>query len=163
WGPFEHETDSCAVDPIRGRVMLGCDDGVIRVFQIATGALVAEIPAHASGIKRVAASPKTGALLSAAYDQRILIWNPETFALDVRAATWERSFNWSPDGQTIFAGTFEGTVLEWDATRGRVVREIGAGTGGNACLNDVAATGAGEIATVADDGIVRLGRLTTTD
>ena len=164
WGPFEHETDSCAVDPIRGRVMLGCDDGVIRVFQIDSGASVAEIPAHASGIKRIAASPVTGALLSAAYDQRILISNPDTFALEVelerRPATWERSFNWSPDGRTILAGTFEGTVLEWDAGSGRLLRETVADGNGNACLNDVSANSRGDVVTVSDDGVVRLGRLT---
>src|ERR1051325_7410133 len=27
WGPFEQETDTCAIDPGSGRVLLGCDDG----------------------------------------------------------------------------------------------------------------------------------------
>lgn len=164
WGPFEHETDSCAVDPIRGRAILGCDDGALRVFEIATGALLKEIPAHASGIKRVAASPTTGALLSAAYDQRLLIWNPETFVLERelegRATTWERSLNWSSDGRSILAGTFTGTVLEWDAASGRCTAEIGANGRGNACLNDLSANTKGDFVTVSDDGLVRLGRLT---
>jgi len=163
WGPFEHETDSCAVDPIRGRVILGCDDGVLRVLDIASGAPAATIPAHACGIKRVAASPATGALLSAAYDQRVLIWNADTFEQEVELerhpATWERSFNWSPDGRSILAGTFEGTVIEWDAASGRRLREIGDGRG-NACLNEVSSNARGDIVTVSDDGVVRLGRLT---
>lgn len=167
WGPFKHETDSCAVDPIRGRAILGCDDGALRVFEIASGALVKEIPAHASGIKRVAASPSTGALLSAAYDQRVLVWNPETFALEreleARPATWERSLNWSSDGRTILAGTFNGTVLEWDALTGRCGAEVGADGRGNACLNDVSANARGDIVTVSDDGLVRMGRLTASE
>jgi toxoflavin biosynthesis protein ToxC len=167
WGPFQHETDSCAVDPIRGRAILGCDDGAIRVFEIESGALLAEISAHASGIKRVAASPRTGALLSAAYDQRVLIWNPDTFALEGelerRAATWERSLNWSADGRTILAGTFAGTVLEWDAASGRCAAESGSGGSGNACLNDVSANVRGDIVTVSDDGVVRLGQLTASE
>lgn len=164
WGPFKHETDSCAVDPIRGRAILGCDDGALRVFEIATGALLKEIPAHASGIKRVAASPTTGALLSAAYDQRVLVWNPETFELqqelERRPATWERSLNWSSDGRSILAGTFTGTVLAWDAASGRCTTEAGADGRGNACLNEISANARGDIVTVSDDGIVRLGRLT---
>lgn len=167
WGPFQHETDSCAVDPIRGRAILGCDDGALRVFEIASGALLKEIPAHASGIKRVATSPSTGALLSAAYDQRVLVWNPETFALERelerRTATWERSLNWSSDGQSILAGTFAGTVLEWDATSGRCTAEAGADGRGNACLNDVSANARGDIVAVSDDGVVRLGRLTASE
>ena len=163
WGPFEHETDSCAVDPLRGRVVLGCDDGVIRVFDVETGATLATVPAHRSGIKKVATSPATGDILSAAYDQQVLVWDARTFELEVRLdprrSTWERSFNWSPDGASILAGTFDGTVLVWDAASGRCRAEIGAAGRGNVCLNDVAANARGEIATVSDDGLVRLGRL----
>ncbi len=57
------------------RAVLGCDDGCLRVFDLDSGALVAEIEAHSSGIKKVAVSPVNGDLLSAAYDQRILIWD----------------------------------------------------------------------------------------
>jgi WD40 repeat protein len=167
WGPFEHETDSCAVDPLHGRAVLGCDDGVIRVFDLGSGATLAEIPAHRSGIKKVATSPSTGDILSAAYDQQVLVWDAATFArkvrLDGRRNTWERSFNWSPDGARILAGTFDGTVLLWDAAGGRCLAEVGEdgeGTPGNACLNDVSADGEGSIATVSDDGYVRLARLT---
>lgn len=166
WGPFETETDSCAVDPVRRRAVLGCDDGRLRVFDLDTGALVAEIEAHSSGIKKVAVSPVTGDLLSAAYDQRILIWDAtdlhRKLQLESRLATWERSFNWSPDGASVLAGTFDGTVLEWDATTGRCLREVG-GTGGNACLNEVAADDQVDVIVVSDDGRVRMGRLSATE
>jgi toxoflavin biosynthesis protein ToxC len=167
WGPFEHETDSCAVDPLHGRAVLGCDDGVIRVFDIESGATLAEIAAHRSGIKKVATSPITGDILSAAYDQRVLIWDARTFQLKVRLDgrrnTWERSFNWTPNGMRVLAGTFDGTVLVWNAAAGLCLGELGepGETGpGNACLNDVAADGRGDLATVSDDGYVRLARLT---
>ena len=161
WGPFEQETDTCAIDPLHQRVILGCDDGFIRVFDIQSGALIHEIAAHASGIKKVAASPATGDVLSAAYDQRILVWRAGT--LDLKAemerlpSTWERSLNWSPDGAHILAGTFDGTVVEWDATTGRRLCELGgaAGETGNACFNDVSANAAGDIVLVSDDGYVR--------
>ncbi len=56
--------------------------------------------------------------------------------LESRLGTWERSFNWSPDGLSVLAGTFDGTVLEWDASTGKCLREVG-GAWGNACLNEV--------------------------
>jgi len=162
WGPFATETDSCAVDPLRRRAVLGCDDGRLRVFDLDSEALVAEIEAHSSGIKKVAVSPVTGDILSAAYDQRIHIWDAADLhcklRLESRLATWERSFNWTPDGASVLAGTFDGTVLEWDANTGRCLREIG-GTGGNACLNEVSADPLGDVVAVSDDGRVRLGRL----
>ena len=167
WGPFENETDSCAIDAIHGRAVLGCDDGVIRVFDIESSETLAEIEAHASGIKKVATSPINGDILSAAYDQKILVWDANDFSKKVelqrKATTWERSFNWTPDGERILAGTFDGTVLVWDAKTGKCLDEVGQRETGNICLNDVSANARGDIATVSDDGFVRLGKLTASD
>ncbi|MCG8456794.1 MAG: PQQ-binding-like beta-propeller repeat protein, partial [Holophagales bacterium] len=170
WGPFEVETDTCAIDPLHGRVVLGADDGCIRVFDIREGALIREVAAHGSGIKKVAVSPITGDILSAAYDQRLLVWDARTFELGSELAadraTWERSINWTPDGARILAGTFDGTVLVWDAKTGERLAEIGRTEGsiageapGNLCFNDVDASPRGETALVSDDGHVRLARL----
>lgn len=167
FGPFACETDSCDIDPVHGRAVLGCDDGKIRVFDFETGTTVVEFEAHAKGIKKVATSRVTGDILSAGYDRQARIWSSADFglrvAIDAKSAMWERSFNWSADGLRILAGTFDGTVLEWDAGNGRCLREIGDPGMGNACFNDVAVNAAGDIATVSDDGVVRLGRLTRAD
>ena len=76
-------------------------------------------------------------------------------------ALWERSFNWSPDGAQILAGTFDGTVLTWDAETGECAAEIGADAGarGNACFNEVAVAEDGDIALVSDDGCGAAGAL----
>lgn len=166
WGPFEHETDTCAIDPVYSRVVLGCDDGVIRIFDTGTGQLVREIVAHASGIKKVAVSPVNGDILSAAYDQRIRIWAADSFMgkteLEPLASKWERSFSWSPDGTSILAGTFDGTVAVWEAATGLLLREVGGNTepAGNACFNEASATASGELALVSDDGYIRTVSLT---
>ena len=163
WGPFEHETDSCAVDASRNRVVLGCDDGKLRIFDVVTGEPIAEIPAHASGIKKVAISPANGDVLSVAYDQRACVWRAEDLQaklnLEPHNGIWERSFNWSPDGSRLVAGTFDGTVVVWNARSGDRLHEIGDAGRGNSCLNDVAATDSGDIVAVADDGVLRLGRM----
>jgi WD40 repeat protein len=165
WGPFDQETDTCAIDPIHHRVVLGCDDGAIRVFDSQTGSLVQTIDAHASGIKKVAVSPVCGDLLSAAYDQRVLIWDADKFTLKVELERlpiiWERSLNWSPEGTSILAGTFDGTVVEWDAASGKRLGEIGlqGQEKGNACFNDVSAGDDGTVVLVSDDGYVRLAQL----
>ncbi|MEO8374239.1 MAG: WD40 repeat domain-containing protein [Sphingomonas bacterium] len=166
WGPFETETDTCAIDLLNHRVVLGCDDGVIRIFDNRDGRSIASIEAHGSGIKKVAVSPVNGDILSCAYDQRITIWDAQSFApkvdLENHAAKWERSFGWTPDGSAILAGTFDGTVVQWDAASGRIIREVGGAPGdqGNACFNEAAAAPDGSVALVADDGMVRLIRLT---
>jgi WD40 repeat protein len=165
WGPFATETDTCAIDAEHGRVVLGCDDGVIRVFEVDSGVLVKAIPAHGSGIKKVSVAPD-GQILSAAYDQKIIVWDRNTLEqrllLEAKPSKWERSFSWSRDGQRIFAGTFDGTVTEWDATTGRLLRELGTAGAepGNACFNRVAGAPSGAVAAVSDDGYVRIGEVT---
>jgi len=166
WGPFESETDTCAIDALHRRAVLGGDDGVVRVFDIDTGETIGEVDAHASGIKKVAVSPRTGDILSAAYDQKVIVWDAGTLErrieLEARPSLWERSFNWSPDGAQILAGTFDGTVLAWDAETGECEAEIGADAGprGNPCFNEVAAADDGDVVVVSDDGLVRLASLT---
>ncbi len=165
WGPFDVETDTCAIDPLNNRIVLGSDDGMIRIYDCGSGELLQQIDAHSSGIKKVAISPVTGDILSAAYDQRILIWDAKNFelklTLDSHNATWERSFNWTPDGSQILAGTFDGTVLCWDAVSGQRISEIGDQSiaVGNACINDISANDQGMAAMVADDGYIRMARL----
>ncbi|HKV40692.1 MAG TPA: PQQ-binding-like beta-propeller repeat protein [Blastocatellia bacterium] len=166
WGPFEQETDTCAIDALKHRAILGADDGRIRLFDVETGNLLREFSAHSSGIKKVAVSPLTGDILSAAYDRRIIIWDADSFALKAELenfpSMWERSLNWSSDGGSVFAGTFDGTVIQWDAKTGKRLIELGAPGegGGNACFNDVSAGLDGEIALVSDDGYIRAARLT---
>ena len=115
-GPFPVETDTCAVDLFRDRAILGADDGVVRVFDLATQEQVAAIAAHDVGIKKVAVNAG-GEILSAAYDQRLLLWEPETFTLVAELVrppgVWERSISWTPDGRSVLAGTFDGTVVTW--------------------------------------------------
>jgi len=166
WGPFEHEADTCAIDALHNRAILGCDDGHIRVFDTRTGDLIAEIPAHSSGIKKVCTSPATGDILSAAYDQRICIWDAQTLRLRTElqpaAATWERSLNWAPDGRSVLAGTFDGTVLVWAPETGCRTAHLGndGGERGNACFNEASAGRDGELVAVSDDGYIRLATLT---
>lgn len=166
WGPFENETDTCAIDATRGRVVLGCDDGVVRVFEADSGVLVKAIPAHGSGIKKVTVA-SDGQILSAAYDQKIIVWDrtslEQRVVLEGLPSKWERSFSWSGDARRIFAGTFDGTVAEWDAVTGALLREIGAGdpVKGNACFNRVSGSRAGIVAAVSDDGYVRIGEITS--
>lgn len=166
WGPFENETDTCAIDLDHHRVVLGCDDGCIRIFNTQTGQQTHLIEAHASGIKKVSVSPTTGDILSAAYDQKIIVWDAHTLAnklvLEKQCSTWERSLTWSPDGTQIVGGTFDGTILIWDPRAGKIEREVGQSDAdpGNQCFNDIGVGAAGEIAVVSDDGFIRLGQLT---
>jgi WD40 repeat protein len=165
WGPFECETDTCALDPLHQRAVLGCDDGFIRLFDLQSGEMTAVVEGHGSGIKKIAVSPQNGDILTAAYDQRVAVWDAETLRLkcnlERKLSTWERSVCWSPDGRRVLAGTFDGTVMAWDAADGRSLMEVGDGDEGNVCFNEASANAEGEAALVSDDGRVRLACLTS--
>jgi WD40 repeat protein len=159
-GPFESETDTCTIDIVRHRAVLGCDDGCLRVFDLDSGDLLHRIDAHASGVKKVAASPKNGDLLSASYDQKIIVWDGSNFIkkfeVERLTSTWERSLNWSPRGDLLLGGTFDGTVLAWDAQTGKLLKEMGErNEPGNACFNEIAVSDSGRVLAVSDDGIIR--------
>ena len=161
-GPFDVETDTCAVDPVNRQVVLGADDGVIRTFDATTKRQRHEIKGHTSGIKRVCASPRTGRILSAGYDQRILLWSGSDMKLIGElyrpSGVWERSITFTGDGRHALAGTFEGNVVRWHLESIPAHPEtIGRGVG-NPCFNDVATCG-GSFAAVSDDGLIRFGRI----
>jgi WD40 repeat protein len=164
-GPFETETDTCAIDPANNRIVLGCDDGFIRIFDIRNGDLIKSIPGHERAIKKVAVSPTTGDILSAAYDQQIFIWDCDNFELKQElphhSALWERSFNWTDDGRNVVAGSFDGTVLIWCVETKQLLNELGRNKdgSGNACFNDLAAKNDNEFVAVSDDGLIRTGVL----
>ncbi len=172
-GPFDTETDTCSIDPVHKRIVLGCDDGFIRIFALSTGELIVALNAHDAGIKKVACSLHNGDILSAAYDQRLLVWDADSLEvkkeLKHQPGTWERSFNWSADGRFIYAGTFDGTLLQWNALSGDCEKEFGnvedgsPDTNGNACFNDVATLGKDSIVAVSDDGLIRTGKLSATE
>ncbi|MDQ0177486.1 WD40 repeat domain-containing protein [Bacillus chungangensis] len=160
WGPFDVETDTCAVDIHHNRVVLGCDDGIIRIFSLSSGKPLKEIKAHLSGIKKVSVSIN-GDILSAAYDQRLLIWDAKDYSLKLELENintkWERSLTWSPSGEQIIAGTFDGTVCIWEAETGKMEDEIGKeNNDGNACFNDISVFER-NFAVVSDDGYIRTG------
>jgi WD40 repeat protein len=165
WGPFDAETDTCALVPDRGRAVLGCDDGHLRVFDTRSGELIADLPGHRSGVKKVAVSPLTGDLLSAAYDQRVVVWDANTLTPKLEIPTsrgvWERSLCFSADGRRILAGTFDGKVVSLSVETGELELELGRDqdSPGNPCLNGIGCSRAGVTVAVSDDGFVRVGQI----
>lgn len=163
-GPFHYETDTCAIDMINKRIIIGCDDGYIRVYRITDGLLIKEIKAHRSGIKKVSVSPKNGDILSAGYDQQILVWSYLDYALvkslENHTSKWERSLTWSSNGLNILGGTFDGTVVIWNALEGNIEKEIGKSETdlGNPCINEVEVLN-DKVVSVSDDGIIRISSL----
>jgi WD40 repeat protein len=60
------------------RVVTGSDDGKLRIWSVATGAVNREWPAHPKEVRGVAVIPGTGHVVSAGEEGTVRIWDPET-------------------------------------------------------------------------------------
>jgi WD40 repeat protein len=59
-------------------VVTGSDDGKLRIWSVATGAVIREWSAHPKEVRAIAVLPGTGHVVSAGQDGTVRVWNPET-------------------------------------------------------------------------------------
>jgi WD40 repeat protein len=106
------------------------DDKILRLWEVATGALITELSGHAEPIVDVNFSPDGRLVVTASWDNTARIW-------DVAA---KRSVHELPDhgaivtsarfggsnGELVATGDGAGKVRIWDGARGRLMRKIDA-------------------------------------
>ncbi len=69
------DPDVVAFSPDAHRAAVGGSDGVIRIYEIATGTLLGELTAHRGGFRAIEFSDDGGRLASAGIDQEVKIWD----------------------------------------------------------------------------------------
>jgi WD40 repeat protein len=108
--------------------VLAMGSNTIRLWTVATGALVASMPApHYMGPNDLAFSPD-GKTLASASGNAVRLWDVST-GLQTRAfqgGRWDHGFfavAFSPDGETVAGGTSGGIVYIWrTSTAGQILR-----------------------------------------
>ena len=103
------------------------DDGIVRLWDIGTGQVIATLTGQTYGTYSVAFSPDGAMLASGGNDKNVRLWDTETGA-HLRTLTGHThhvlSLAFSPDGQTLASGGWEGTVLLWDTATGAHKRTL---------------------------------------
>ena len=101
-----------------------CDDGTVRLWNIATGAPTRTLTGHAAAVNAVAFCPDGRTLASASEDKTIKVWDLATGSAVLTLsghATGVKDVAYAPDGRFLASvgGQYRGTpiaeVLIWDA------------------------------------------------
>jgi WD40 repeat protein len=96
--------------------------GIIQVWDGDQGQLVRTIKAHGHSVFSLAWDPAGQRLASGSHDQRVRIWDKETWepvtTIDPAHKGQVRSLAWSEDGQKLVSGGNDGLVKIWDPKGG---------------------------------------------
>jgi WD40 repeat protein len=99
-------------------------DGSVRVRELATGNVLAELPAHPDRVYSAVFSPDDRLLVTVCRDHSVRVWDwqagrlvcPQlSHARDATAATF------TPDGRWVLSVSADGTARAWDARTGKPV------------------------------------------
>ncbi|GAA5807648.1 hypothetical protein MFLAVUS_001018 [Mucor flavus] len=122
-----------AVNSKGTRLAAGCEDGCIRMFDIADGALefIRSFEPQKGRVLSVAWAPNDEYIVSGGSDSAIRTWNPQTgrtvLRMTVAKNRKEQTLVWAVaaiKGNTIVSGDSRGTMTFWDSKLGTVKQSI---------------------------------------
>jgi WD40 repeat protein len=131
------EVLACAVTPDGRRVVSGSGDGTLKVWDLATGVVVATLRGHMAGILACAVTGDGRRVVSASIDRTLKVWDLDTGGIVVTLqghSNWVRACAVTLDGRRVISASDDRTVKVWDLDAGRVVATFeGHAAGVRAC------------------------------
>jgi WD40 repeat protein len=113
---------SLAVSPDGTLAATGCWDGLVRVFRIPTGELVAALEGHTHNVMSVAFHPGGRHLASGSRDHTVIVWDVERRGVKHRLRRHGNTVavvRYTPDGKRLVTGGLDKVIHVWDAETGR--------------------------------------------
>jgi WD40 repeat protein len=142
--------------PDGAKLVSGSFDKTIKLWQLATGAVIHTLADHPKGVFALAVSPDGKLLASGSWDDTIKLWNLETGTLLhdlVKHKASVRSLAISPDSQTLISGSFDRTIELWQIPAGVPRQTISA----RDPISAIALSADGKfLASTGDDGKIEL-------
>jgi len=108
---------SVAFSPDSRRILTTSEDGIVRVWDAATGRRIHDLVGHGNHVLCAAYSPDNKRIASGGRDQNIRIWDAETFEQVARLGGHDEyvySLAWRADSQQLISGSGDFTVRIWD-------------------------------------------------
>ena len=107
-----------ACSPDGRRIVSGSWDGMLKVWDVATGREILTFKAHPVAIHSVAVSPDGRQVVSGSRDKTLKVWDAatgqQTLTL-IGHTSWVWCVAFSPDGRRIVSGSADKTLRLWDA------------------------------------------------
>lgn len=162
-GTDEHEAPITSVGfNSEGRLATGSYDGSVRVWPNEAGqGSEAKVFRHRRLVNAVAWNPQFPNLLATgSADKTVAVWDVDSKEQPLRGVLSRHtddvnSVTWMPDGRRLVCVSEDGHVTIWDATRAELLGNLGAHR--SHCMA-AAANCRGDIASVGEDGLVRVTR-----
>jgi WD40 repeat protein len=108
---------SVAFSPDSRRILTASEDGIVRVWDAATGRRLHDLVGHGKEVLCAVYSPDNKRIASGGRDQNIRIWDAETFEQVARLGGHDDyvfSLAWRADSQQLVSGSGDYTVRIWD-------------------------------------------------
>jgi WD40 repeat protein len=124
----EKKAFAVAISPDGSRFIGGSWDKTIRMWESATGELLATFRGHEAEVMAVAFSPDGRRIVSGSSNSVIRVWDVDSgenlLTLRGHTAGWIPSVQYSPDGARIVSGGSDAEIRLWDAGTGEELRVI---------------------------------------
>lgn len=108
-------------------------DATIRLWDAASGDLLATLDGHEDSLTALAWSPEGQILASASWDKTVRLWKMDDGPQQAKAAVtlqgleqYVTALAWSPDGAALVTGGRDGSVRLWHAADGKPWADLGA-------------------------------------
>ena len=110
-----------AFSPDGSMIASGCSDGLVRLWDTATGSFISDCAGHTGEVRSLAFSPDGEHLVSGSVDSTARIWETATGKLVAELSghlSWVRAVAVNPAGSMVATGSGDNTVRLWDLKSG---------------------------------------------
>ncbi|MCC5658291.1 serine/threonine protein kinase [Nostoc sp. XA010] len=149
--------NALAISPDGYTLASASDDKNIKLWDLNTKKVLANLLGHSQAVKSVTFSPDGKILATASNDKTIKLWQVETLkeiCTLLGHAHAVKSVAFSPDGQILASGSWDKTIKLWDVNTGREICTI---AGHQLKVNSVAFSPQGQLlASASYDRTIRL-------
>ena len=109
-----------------GRAASAGDDFSVHVWDLDSGAAIADLTGHQGKILSLSASPDGRYLASASWDGNIGLWSLDDLSLSrmIHVGSNVNDVVFNGDSDALYSASFDGTIRKWDVATGAEVQQV---------------------------------------